>query len=254
MVFFKNKNISVQLLRKIFSIYILLAIFITIIQIFFEFKNVKNNIFRDFKGLQSTFGQSLGQSLFREDKKAYKKIAFGMMNFSSVKRVIIIDVDGKEVRFDQSKKESPSFFNFLSRYSFFHSFEQIFRNSKIVYPVGHVFIYSNYKEVFLRVQNNLMILLINSFLKAFLLWVIMSFFIHRILEFPLKNFILKIDNIHFEKFSPLQTEGKEDNELKHLKIKFNGLMEKLKESKRLLLVQSSETRLKNNELINLKKK
>ena len=97
--------------------------------------------------------------------------------------------------------------------------------------MGSLEINSSNFVVFERVKYGLILLIINSFIKTFILWPIMYFFIYRILAKPIKNLTGKVTKLDIHNLAPIEIQETKRNELTLFKEAFNGLISNLRKYK-----------------------
>ncbi|MEM7562894.1 MAG: hypothetical protein AAF353_07560, partial [Pseudomonadota bacterium] len=82
---FKLKNsIGLRLLRYVFGCYLLVAIIVTVAQLYFEYQDVKSSVFDQLYDLEHTFRESLISSLWSFDIQQLEITLFGMKKIETV--------------------------------------------------------------------------------------------------------------------------------------------------------------------------
>ena len=250
MIFFKNKNLSSQLLQNILFLYWIFAVVITLIQIFFEFQNEKKIIVKEMKEIINFLAPDISKKLHVNKHEGYKYIVKNFSPFSNLKKVTLDDLENKPI-IVLNKKENRSLL-FLNKIDFSYKAPLVYKKGEKFFSMGNITLASDWGNIYNRIEGSLITLILNAFIKTILLYTIMSFFLKRELEKPIDGLIYEIKNINYEKLTPLQAEIPRKNELQLLKVQFNSLLLKLHENKSILLNQSKEIRTRNNELINSK--
>ena len=250
MIFFKDKNLSSQLLKNIFFLYWLFAFLITMIQIFLEFQSEKKIIVKEMKEIIQFLGPKASEKLHINKHEGYSFILENFSSFSSLREVTLQDSEDKPI-VTLKKKETRNLF-FLNQITFSYKTPLIYKKVDKFFSMGILTLSSNWGNIYERIEGSLITLILNSLIKTILLYVIMSFFLKKELEKPIDGLIYEIKNINYENLAPLQAEIPRKNELQLLKVQFNSLLLKLHENKSTLVNQSKEIRTRNNELINSK--
>ena len=250
MIFFKNKNLSSQLLKNIFFLYWVFAIFITLIQIFFEFQSEKKAILSEMKEITHFLAPKVSEKLHINRHEGYSYILENFSSFSNLRKVILEDSEDKPI-IVLKKKETRNLY-FLNGITFSYKAPLIYKKVDKFFSMGTLTLSSHWGKIYDRIEGSLITLIINAFIKTIILYTIMVFILKKELEKPIDGLIYEIKNINYENLVPLQAEIPRKNELQLLKVQFNSLLLKLHENKSTLVSQSKEIRTRNNELINSK--
>lgn len=110
---------------------------------------------------------------------------------------------------------------------FSHKVRLFYSDQKIKKPLGFAIFYSSYGIVLKRLRYGFFLIVINSMIKTTLLWIIMVFFITKILGRPITSIIEQIKNLDFKKLKKLSQHGLLKNELLTLVDTFNSLIEEV---------------------------
>jgi ABC-type transport system involved in cytochrome bd biosynthesis fused ATPase/permease subunit len=90
LAFLKN-SLSMQLLKSIFGLYLLIAIIVTIIQVTLEFDSTTKDIKHQIKDLATTFTPALRDAVFDLDELLIDKIIMGIGENSFIVKVDLKD-------------------------------------------------------------------------------------------------------------------------------------------------------------------
>jgi len=90
-------SLAVQLLRVIFGLYLMVAIFVTVVQLTLEYYHEKDNITQELRELSTIFGPGISNSFWTLDHSNLQSIILGMEKLSLVIGVQVKDHQGKEV-------------------------------------------------------------------------------------------------------------------------------------------------------------
>lgn len=212
-----NFHISHQLFRAIFSSYILIALVVTSIQMIVEYRHEKNEIVNEVSILPKTFGPELVDAIWTYDDKLLHSILVGIKEIPAV--------TGIKINIDNTTEgigiiiDDEGIYSKLNNKLFIPLDEDALSSVKLIpyeFPlmhrgidgqeelIGTGVIYTDESIFFERVQYGFFLIIINSFIKAFVLWFIFIFFVKKMLDVPItqltnaaKNIDLtNIDNFH----------------------------------------------------------
>lgn len=244
-------SIGFKLLRLVFSIYVIVAIVVTIAHMRFEYLNVKNNIESDFKLYQRTFENSLAGALWDLDEEQLHTILPGVVILPSIVGIKIEDLEDNVVASMGTIQHLPSHLNLESGASglgeleddrsgkfgasslFWHSFPIIYQREGEYAEVGRGTFYSSRAVVLENVKLGFAFIIINAIIKTIALWLIFLVVVKRVLVKPLNILTngvrsLKLDVL--EGFNlDLEMTGK--HELKILERAFNDMVSNLNDSR-----------------------
>ncbi|KPA11281.1 multi-sensor hybrid histidine kinase [Candidatus Magnetomorum sp. HK-1] len=243
-IYFKD-SIATKLLKVIFSIYITVALIITLIQLGTEYYHVKNNVFEEVIKIQTSFESSLGEALWTYNESQLKSLMKGIWNNQVIVRVHVRDLKSENMsgygRFIDTQgnyhsigQEKGIVFPDIEEGIFFESIVHKFtikiidvNNDEI--DVGIGVLYSSSNVVINRVKHGFILIIITSLIKTFSLWIIFIVVVRRFLIHPLVNLtqnIAQFDIENIDKFDySIKTIG--HNELKVLELTFKELIQKL---------------------------
>ncbi len=197
-----RKSVATTLIKKVFGIYFVITIIATGIQLAVEYFHVKETIINDIGKMEKSFKRGLANSLWEVNTVQLQTVIFGMSELSEVVGVKIDDEKGKEtgaigvilgqekqilVTPDGQRIASSSGTTFtplkgLFSHSFDISYEERYGG---VYTVGRATIYSASGIVIKRIKYGFFLIIVNSVIKTAVLWVIILYFVHRIIGRPL---------------------------------------------------------------------
>jgi methyl-accepting chemotaxis protein len=224
---FKNK-LSTQLIKSIFSLYLSFAILVTLIQVFFEIKNIENQIRNELEGVFKSRQKILRKSLYYIDDESIESILSDALEIPSIDGIIISDIHREKIfkhgmvpLKKNERNNKTSYFDGQINYKF----EIYAQNSKIVLGKGELL--SSRKNVLERLEISLLLILINAFIKTLFIWFVMSKVFIRYLENPLNKFSRQIKNLNYENLKEINIKMEKSNELDFLIKNFNKLIEKI---------------------------
>lgn len=227
----KLKNqIATHLLKSIFRIYLLIAIIVTLFQTFLEFNHLKEESFKVMSKTEESFKNSLAQAIYTENEEAKKNALDGILKSDVVTGIKYFNEYGDQDKPIGKVKHldtvTESFFNRF----YFYEFDLLFENEKL----GKVQLYSNNDILIDALKYGFILLVISSFIKTSLLWIIMVLFINKILAKPITAFADQIKEINPSAPNEINFDYQYDNELTYLCKSFNELSLEVKKANKSL--------------------
>ena len=259
-------SIATRLLKNVFGIYVIIAVFVTLVHIVVEYYHTKNTIVKELKVIYQTIGKGLALSLWDFDLTKTQSIINGAVVLPAVTGIYIEDETGKivgssgEVHY-QLEVVSKSFsfkdlINFKELINWNRSNSVYSLNENIFYQldskkvrIGRIHIFSDRSVVFDRIRVGFFFLILNSFIKTFALWIIFLWFSRKFIQRPLYKLTtattqLDLDNLEHFKID-INIPG--HNEFNVLETSFKKMTEKLLDSRtRLQKLNSSLNAYKNH--------
>ncbi|XHY22229.1 hypothetical protein ViNHUV68_30250 [Vibrio sp. NH-UV-68] len=249
-----RQSIALHLLLVIFGFYFLVAVLVTVVQLYKEYENTKKEFYEEIQTFPATFGKGISDSVWTYNQELLQSILQGMYNLPIVVGVKIESLDHKmdlqigavfnqqhQVEYYDSKGDpTEEKLTGLGANSLFeHEFPIYYQGPAFSQdiPLGTVTLYSNDQLVFERVKYGFFLILINSIIKTFVLWFIIYFFISKYLGRPLKEFTFKIYQQDTQSPQPidLAINWTDKNELIILKDSYNQMIERVNKHRHELL-------------------
>ncbi|MBF0225676.1 MAG: response regulator [Desulfobacterales bacterium] len=266
-----KNSISTKLLRLVFSLYILIAMTLTLAHMTAEYRNTKHTVLNELKGLQPTFEASLGRALWEFNIQQVQVTIDGLLEIPIIVGAKIEDATGKEIVMIgtvinnkgtqltiATNKDTPSYKpNHMFSDIFYYSFPIRYTNEfGETTTEGRGTFYSSTNVIWKKVQYGFIIIILSSFIKTIALWIIFLIFARTLLNRPLKILTdaaerLELDNLDDVKID-IKTKGR--TELKVLEEAFNSMVEKLTSAREKLHTYMEKLKLKNEALVNSEKK
>lgn len=267
-----RQNIALHLLTTIFSFYFLVAVLVTVVQLYKEYEDTKAKFYKEIQTLPATFNRGIVDSVWTYNKELLQSILLGMHNLPIVVGIKVESIDHKmdfkigavlneknEISYYDSsgkiteQKEFGLGTNTLFKHEFPMEYTGVAFEQKV--PLGQVTLYSNNQLVFDRVKYGFILILINSIIKTIALWFIIYYFIRKYLGQPLEEFTTKIrkQDIHSPKTIDLNIPWTDTNELFVLKDSYNQMITRLNKHKVLSITDKLTgvfNRLKLDEALN----
>jgi signal transduction histidine kinase len=252
----KNNKISIKhsigftLLRGVFSIYIIVAIVVTIAHMLTEYFNVKQMIESDLSLYQTTYEHPLSDALWDLDEDRIITIIDGVIKLPSITSVQIFDTDNNliaarsstnDISIDEFTRD-----DFLIEHRF--NIEYHLENENSLVGVG-VF-YSNRDIVLSKLSTGFTLIIINSIIKTLALWGIFLWLVRPVLIKPLQQLSHAVEGVNIEGLHNfhVKIDSPQRNELHLLAESFNHMALRLYLSHQDIKVSSSALNHANNYL------
>jgi len=241
-------SVAFQLLRIVFGLYLIVALALTAIQISIDYQFEKQAVIDELNKLPNTFGPGIENALWSYDKKAMESILRGLNEMSVVSGVKVIDVENimfYEVGYTGTSKDETSNPNYFETYfsrEFTITHER--RAGKDTEIIGKTIIFSNNRIVFDRVKYGLLLIIVNSVVKSFALWLIFFYFLKKLLGRPLEALISGVEKTNLDKLEHIniQFHSTKSNEFMVLQDVYNQMIDKLISASRRLKASESNYR------------
>ncbi len=243
--FLQKDSIATQLIKIVFALYCVVAIFITTTQILLEYNHTKTQIHNELGINEKIFEPVLAVGLWNLDEEQIQSTLQGMLAIPIVTG-IKIEQDGQQLKAMGVIKEQNSairHYNNLGEpvdvdlsnvseiFSYSFAINYTFRSQ--AREVGVATVYSDSSAVLERVEMGVMLLIINSIVKTIALWVLFFYVGRRILLRPLNKLIDAIQSVDFNtlgKFD-IKLKSKRKNELTVLQDSFSSMLNQLADAR-----------------------
>lgn len=230
-----SPSLSKKLLTRVFSVYFVLTLIVTVTQIIAEYASTKQQIESELQTLQNTFSISLTRAIWELNTPQAISIAQGLMELPIVEGVQIRDEAGTYVV--EVGSIAPQIaaavglegFRNHSGGLFGYSFPLVFEFSGRQSLVGDVTLYSSFEIIFGRIEVGIFFLVGNAFVKtAFLIFLFMTAF-RKMLSAPLGSLIEQMQNFDPNNLhdSKIELQIDDNNELKSLQLSYNQVIDDL---------------------------
>ncbi len=238
------KSLTGRMFKIVFSWYLVLAIIVTSLQLFLEFKSINNTVGRDLSALTESFGPSMAEALWSFNRPLISSMVNGISQ-SPIVTGILIDAGQNKLAIAAGKIPQEGA---RDDFWFIPAFQQIaiqldYRGSKGTERIGKLTIYSDREIAFNRVKESFILIVVNSLIKTVGLWLIFYLVISKCLSRPLANLEKIIAQIEF---TP------ETNEIIHLNYphhdELGRLINAMKRMQKKLIVSFSQLEQANHEL------
>ena len=227
-LFGSKHSIARRLLIVVFSIYLFIAVVITLSQMFVEYRQAHNDISRSIKIIEQTTHDSLRNAIWNLNADQIEAISNGLINLPEIGGVTLHDenstllVQAGLTDIDQS----DYIFTQIPPYSQVITFQHKQREV----PIGKVTLFASPNAVLDRVGLGFILLIISAFIKTLCLWLIFSIITRKLLQKPLTKLTEHIKSLDLKQhFSApkidIGVQGK--NELTQLNDSFTDLTGRL---------------------------
>jgi signal transduction histidine kinase len=266
----KVTSISRKLLTRVLSVYFVLTICVTGVQIVVEYFYTKSNINSELLTLQKTIRGSLTRAVWELNTQQAVAISEGLIDIPLIKGITVTDEANNIITQlgevlsipNQRSQENLTQLTSLTALSehqsisslsdglFGHSFPLIFEFQDRTTTVGTVTLLSSNDVIFSRIDVGIYFLIGNALVKtAFLVFLFLLAFTKLLTE-PLQELIdqmkqLDLNDPEASKFHILNAEK---NELSILEDAYNNLIDELIEFQEKLSLSQRETNLANDKL------
>ncbi len=224
---FQLKNsISTQMLKRVFGIYFVIALIVTVVHMVAEYYNTQATILKELEVLTKTFEPGLATSLWDQYLDPLQSTTGGLLTLPSVVGIRVVDDQNQEVATAGILPESDlagsgGLFGITSPLR--HTYKGKERE------VGKIMLYSSSQIVFQRVQLGFGLILVNAIIKTIALWIIFLWVGTRLLANPLSRLIAVARRVKLHELENLRvdTGTPYNNELKVLEETFNLMIRDL---------------------------
>jgi signal transduction histidine kinase len=260
----KVTSISRKLLTRVLSVYFVLTVSVTGIQIIAEYFNTKSHINSELLTLQKTITGSLTRAVWELNTQQAIDISEGLIAIPMIRGITVTDEanniitqlgevlpeNAQQAAIEDEISTEYQSISVLSQGLFGHSFPLIFEFSGRTTTVGTVTLLSSNHVIFSRIEVGIYFLIGNAMLKtAFLVFLFLLAF-NKFLTEPLEELTEQIKqlDINDPEVSKLHTMNYEKNELNILEDAYNNLIDELIDFKDKLALSQRETDTANDKL------
>ena len=262
----KVTSISRKLLSRVLSLYFLLTLIVTGVQIFAEYFNAKSHINSELLTLEKTFSSSLTRAVWELNTQQAIDIAEGLVAIPMIKAIKVTDennqvitqlgeiADGSNFTAQTNQSNAgdnnPANMGKISGRLFGHTFPLIFEFSGRTTQVGTVTLLSSNEVIFNRIEVGLYFLIGNAMVKTAALVFLFTLAFNKLLTTPLNELTDQLNQLDLEdpEASKLHSMNFEKNELNILEDAYNNLIDELVQFKEKLAQAQSELVSANQQL------
>ncbi len=260
----KVTSISRKLLTRVLSVYFILTVSVTLVQIFAEYFYTKELINSEILTLEKTVSGSLTRAVWELNTQQAIAISEGLIAIPMIKGITVTDDTnaiitqlGEILPEDLiNSANNPDTatdlhsINSLSAGLFGHSFPLVFEFSGRTTTVGTVTLLSSNEVIIDRIEVSIYFLIGNAIVKTTFLVFLFLLAFAKLLTEPLDELTQQIKQIDLNdpEASKLNTVNYEKNELNVLKDAYNSLIDELVDFKDKLAWSQRETSSVNDKL------
>ena len=240
MTYIKN-TVGFNLFKKVFFMYLIITILVTLFHMYSEYKNEENKILWDMNNIEESFKKQLTTAAWFVDNSLIEEVIYGILSSRSIVGISIKYQDNYLQNYGRVDPKNKYNSNLLDINKLNASYEEnLLGHSFVLHDkkynhdknLGTVVLYSDKKIIFENVKNNFMLIIINSFIKTLALWIIFLFFANKYLTKQFLEIIDITNNIDFSKIKKTNFifNKKTKDEFDLLKQSFNIVFKKLANS------------------------
>lgn len=234
-----TSSISKSLLTNVLSVYFVLTLVVTSVQVVGEYYDTKNMLVQELNNQQSTFSHPLARSLWEYNTPQIDAIADGLINIPAIAGLVIRDDTGRVV--SQLGRTPPlrafpsvaaDSYELPERDGVFGYYAKlVFEFSGTSTQVGDVTLYTTRDIAIERIKVSLYFIIGSAIVKSTFLIMLFSFAFHRMLNRPMRDLIGQIKNFRLDdlEHSKLHLRSLRNTEFLLLEQAYNQLVESLTE-------------------------
>ena len=149
-------SLSMQLLALILTCSTLLALLITAVQLFWDYRQDRGMVESSLNQIEASFLQPIASSLWNHDEEQIQVQLEGIMNLPSMQFVEVREAMGEnQVRLQAMGKEQPT-------YDISREFDLVYQGEK----VGKLFVASSLEQIYHRLMEKFVIILVSQTVKT----------------------------------------------------------------------------------------
>ncbi len=203
--FLKSSSpLAKNLMRVVLSIYLILAIFLTSLQMYMEYRNEEQRLTRRINHMIATFAPIFSQAMWDINDKQLQATMLGLLESNEIIGISLTDIDNISTEKGIFEQEGEVFYRpegepldphqtneltskhhlNLLRFPFEVSFTRPDGSTK---TIGKGVLYSSRSIILDRVSYTLLITLISATIKTLFLWLIFLIIVKRMVSNPLEK-------------------------------------------------------------------
>lgn len=187
-----RESLGKRLIFYVFSIYLLVAISVTLVQLGLEYFRVRDTLLTDITEISQTISPGISEQLWNFDNEGVHRSIQGIVKIEKVLGIQIFAESGGIVA--SVGLTDPEFLNVIAPSDrvlddiFGHKFDITYTDDDgDSYSVGYGAIYSGHQVVVETLKYGFFLIIINSVIKTSVLWFIIYFFINAMVERPVNQ-------------------------------------------------------------------
>ncbi len=237
-------SITFEMIRYITLYYLTVAVFLTFIQVFFEYKDIRSTIEESVSNIFSSFNDSLTNSIWEFNDNQTETILKGINQSPVVLGVKLIQPDNKVIyelnnkdknQLKNVNQDKLGFFNPHRKFQFEHTLVKKLESGKSE-VVGKLIVFSGNKVILDNLSSTIFYILVNSIIKTISLWTILIIFLRKKVKDPLGALIKQINDVDPQKPKVIEFNETEIDtiEVHKILVTFNSLIKELSKFKDVL--------------------
>ena len=221
-------SIATLLLRKVFMLYLIIAVLITSAYLGFLYYETKESIEQQLQTYEKTFAKGFALHVWNMEELETQALIEGMLQLPYVIGITISQEEtgqffahtGQFLDKKQSAQSSPLFS---------HSFKLHYQRSDEAFPLGEVHIYSSHHFIWQALKLDYLLVIASAIIKTMALWLIFLYYSRHYLQQPLQQLTQAASQVDFNHLQPIMIDlsGHKQDELYLLKQQFNVMLDKL---------------------------
>ncbi|MGH1486043.1 MAG: diguanylate cyclase [Cellvibrionaceae bacterium] len=212
-----------RFIGTVFSLYLLFAVFVSLIHILFEYRNIRDQIHVDLESIYISSSGPLAAAMWSWDPQQVESLVDGLLTLQFISGIKVDEgYDGLNVV--KGKVEAKNTLTFKGPIIFAEGLEY--------HKLGTVELVSDRSVIFDRIRVNITFIIANAFFKTFFLSIIIFFIGRKLIGIPLEKLSssvgkLNFDNLKENKVDIDKDSSKNRNELTELIEAYNKMLDKL---------------------------
>ena len=246
-------SIGVELLKKIFGVYCIAAIIISLFQGWMEYSQTRDRVILNMVEHQPLVEDGLANAVWHLDQPLLNSLIGGVVSQSVITGVSIYNEDGHVIA-EEGQVEAgisvalqsaqKNFATLQNTTAYHHHFELFDPNGLSVTPIGLAVFYTGDGVVIDDVKSTLISLVAAAVIKTGILWVVFIYFGRKLLNRPLNSLIVTVRKLPLEIKNMSESRPKQAfNELELFEYALTNMVQKLERT--LADLRSSNEKLSN---------
>jgi len=237
-----RNTVGYVLLKNVFSLYVVIAICITLTHMYSEYRSAKSLVDEEMKNIETVFIKQLTTSIWNLNNELLDDIIEGILTSPSIIGISInintIKGSSNFGTVDITQKSNENYYfkqnkmitykKDIYSYTFDLKHDDFIQGSLL----GSIILYSDKSVIYNKVKGNFLFIITNSIIKTFALWIIFLFYSKKFLTTPFFEIITNTNSIDFHKLddSKFDYNKYNGNEFDILKKTFNDMYKRLRKS------------------------
>lgn len=232
-----STSISKSLLTSVLSVYFVLTLMVTCVQILAEYFDTKQRLVEELQNQQSTFSTSLARSLWEFNFDQINATAQGLISIPAIQGIIIRDDTGQVLanlgsaaQLDRIPLNHAESLNLAEQDGIFgYHAALVFEFSGKSTPVGDVTLFSTRDVAIERIRISLLFIVANAVIKTTFLILLFSLAFNRMLNRPMRDLTNQIRKFRLDDLvhSRIRLHDQRNTEFLMVEQAYNQLLDKL---------------------------